>query len=116
MQAQHSFMAPALALDSKAGSLTGGPGRILIVDDEATNRVIVERRLKAAGYDTHCVSDGFQALEAMQEWRPDLVLLDVMMPGLSGFDVLERRAAHNALADIPVVMVSAADDESSRIK
>ncbi|HEV2952829.1 MAG TPA: diguanylate cyclase [Candidatus Dormibacteraeota bacterium] len=91
-------------------------GRVLIVDDEAPNRNLLTRRLAAAGYEAVAVEDGESALDLMADWGPDIVLLDLMMPGLSGFDVLERKALLPAIVDIPVVMVSAVQDEASRLR
>ena len=69
--------------------------------------------LKQEGYDTHICNDGFKALEYLQENQPDLILLDVMMPGLSGFDVCTKLKEDPKLKDIPVIFVTARDDSEA---
>ena len=86
---------------------------ILIVDDIEDNRVLLERALKMSGYRTVSVESGQQALAIMSENTPDLVLLDWMMPGLSGFDTLKRiRESHDA-AHLPVIMCTAIGEEAN---
>jgi class 3 adenylate cyclase len=85
-------------------------GLILVVDDSETNRDILARRLARDGYKVECAADGAQALEAVGRRKFDLVLLDIMMPGLNGYQVLERLKATHELRDIPVIMISALDE------
>jgi CheY-like chemotaxis protein len=66
------------------------PGRILIVDDSETNRDILVTRLSSHGYECLQAADGEEALAATAQHRPDLILLDVMMPKLDGFEVCRR--------------------------
>jgi two-component system OmpR family response regulator len=66
------------------------PARILIVDDIEANRDILKTRLSVHGYELREAADGEEALAAVKEWRPDLLLLDVMMPKLDGIEVLRR--------------------------
>ena len=98
------------ALDDAHGGQTQEGGLVLIVDDAEANRDILARRLQRDGYETVCVADGSRALEALSERRFDLVLLDILMPGLNGYQVLERLKASPGLRDIPVIMISALDD------
>ncbi len=95
------------------------PGRlemILVVDDDEANRDVLGRRLQRLGYGVIDARDGVEALERMAAGGIDLVLLDVMMPRLDGFAVLERHRADPAIRDIPVIMISALDDMGSVVR
>ncbi|MGI9395312.1 MAG: response regulator [Boseongicola sp.] len=80
---------------------------ILIVDDQPDNREVLDVRLRAQGYETAQASDGEEALEKIGALLPDLVLLDVMMPKLDGFEVCRRVRATTELPFIPIVLVTA---------
>jgi putative two-component system response regulator len=82
---------------------------ILIVDDEPASRELLARCLQRDGYRVESAADGESAVAAMAECRPDLVLLDVMLPGLDGFDVCRRIKAEPATRLTPVVMLTALD-------
>ena len=84
---------------------------ILIVDDEEPNRDILSRRLSKDGYTVSVAEGGKQALDMLQIERYDLVLLDIMMPGIDGYQVLQRIKSEQMLHDIPVIMVTAVNDE-----
>jgi CheY-like chemotaxis protein len=90
----------------------GMPGHkkpVLIVDDEQTNRDLLSRRLERAGFDVKAAASGPEALEMLDAHAVDLVLLDNMMPGMSGVELL--RLTYSA-SDLPVIMVtSLADSE-----
>ena len=87
------------------------PGhRVLVVDDEEVNRQMLSRQLERRGHHVACAVDGVQALELLRAGDFDLVLLDVMMPGTSGDDVLREIKADPAVAHLPVIMVSALDE------
>lgn len=90
--------------------------RILCVDDEPKNLKLLEALLTHEGYDIAFASNGFEALDKTAADPPDLILLDVMMPGMSGYEVLEslRDGDHSRL--IPVVMVTALSDVEDRVK
>jgi CheY-like chemotaxis protein/class 3 adenylate cyclase len=90
--------------------------KILIVDDEPFNVDFLEQELDDLGYDTIAAFDGGQALEQVRNACPDLVLLDIMMPVMDGFAVLERLKADPATRDIPVVIISAVNDLASIVK
>ena len=91
--------------------------RILVVDDNEDNRYMLERRLRREGFSAiTCVEDGDKALTALEAGPCDLVLLDIMMPGLSGYEVLERIKADTEFRDIPVIMISAVDEMDSVVK
>jgi DNA-binding response OmpR family regulator len=82
---------------------------ILIADDNAPNADLLEAHLDGTGYETKIVSNGEDTLSTARAWKPDLILLDVMMPRLSGFEVCRRLRADPATRDIAVLMVTALD-------
>ncbi len=90
---------------------------LLIVDDNEDNRYTLTRRLQREGYENlTTATDGQQALDLLQSRPFDLLLLDVMMPGLNGYEVLERMRADNLLRHVPVIMISALDEIESVIR
>lgn len=92
------------------------PTKILIADDEEHLGYMVKFKLEKEGFDVIWKMNGRQALEAVQEERPDLVILDVMMPGLTGFEVLEAIKADPELKDTPVIMLTASGLEADTVK
>ncbi|MGI8925496.1 MAG: response regulator [Tepidiformaceae bacterium] len=98
-----------------AGELPGTP-MVLVVDDDEANRNVLSRRLVRLGYRVVEAEDGRAALRLLKSTPIDLVLLDIMMPELDGFGVLEERRADPALRDIPVVMISVLDDTESTVR
>ncbi len=90
--------------------------QILIVDDDPVNRLTLEAILGREDYDLSFAADGTEGLASARRLRPDLVLLDVMMPGLDGFAVCEAIRADPDIARLPVIMVTALDDFASRVK
>ena len=86
--------------------------RILLADDEASIRRILETRLKMAGYDVYTAQDGEEAVAAFNKYNPDLVVLDVMMPKMDGYGVTReiRRTS-----DVPIIILTALGDVSERI-
>jgi len=92
-------------------------GALLIVDDNEDNRYTLTRRLQREGYtNLTTANDGQQALDLLQSQRFDLVLLDVMMPGLNGYEVLQRMHSDTRLRHVPVIMISALDEIDSVIR
>ncbi len=83
------------------------PKKILAVDDEKNIRLLVEINLKRAGYEVVTASDGEEALEKVKAERPDLVVLDVMMPRKDGFEVLRTLRADPETMELPVIMLTA---------
>jgi DNA-binding response OmpR family regulator len=83
------------------------PGVVLIVDDTPDNLALLSTALEQAGYKVLVALDGISALERMQRMRPDVVLLDAMMPGLDGFQTCRRMKAMPAIAEIPVLFMTA---------
>lgn len=86
---------------------------LLVVDDNLMERLKLSRALQAQGYTVDAASDGRQALEMLRAQRFDLVLLDLVMPEVDGYQVLETMQSENALREIPVVIVSGFDDMES---
>jgi sigma-B regulation protein RsbU (phosphoserine phosphatase) len=87
-------------------------GALLVVDDDAMNREMLARRLRRSGYTVSTAEDGVHALRLMRTQHFDLVLLDLIMPGLDGFQVLGRVKNDPTLRDIPVLLLSALDEEN----
>ena len=83
--------------------------RILIADDNPSNADLLDAHLDGQGYDTKLVFNGEDAIAAAREWKPELILLDVMMPKLSGFEVCRRLRADPATKGMSVLMVTALD-------
>ena len=90
--------------------------RILVVDDIPANVRLLEAKLKAEYFEVLTASDGPAALEATQAQAPDLILLDVMMPGMDGFEVARRLKADPKTRHIPIVMITALTDTSDRVR
>jgi two-component system alkaline phosphatase synthesis response regulator PhoP len=88
-------------------------GRILVVDDEPSIAALVEYHLRLAGYDVRCVADGESVFDALGTFRPDLIVLDRMLPRMDGLEVCRRlrRERH----DVPVIMLTALNDVADRI-
>jgi len=89
-------------------------GSVLVVDDEPTIAEVVARYLERAGYRTHVAADGAQALESAARQRPDLVVLDLMLPGIDGLEVM-RRLREQDRERIAVILLTAKGDESDRV-
>ena len=88
---------------------------ILIVDDEPQNRKLLEALLKPEGYFTLTADSGEEALAMMAQQPPDLILLDIMMPGMDGLQVASQLKTDPATKNIPIIMVTALDDRNSRL-
>jgi adenylate cyclase len=91
-------------------------GRILVVDDIAVNRDLLERRLTREGHQVVAVESGTGALDLLPAENFDLILLDLMMPGMSGFEVLCRLKSSSPTRHIPVIMISALDELDSAVR
>jgi len=90
--------------------------KILVVDDVPVNVKLLADRLMVKGYDVVTAANGAEALDRVEKDRPGLVLLDVMMPGMSGYDVCRKIRESPATAMLPVVMVTALDPTQERVK
>jgi twitching motility two-component system response regulator PilH len=88
---------------------------VLVVDDSPTEQHIFCKALERHGYDTVVASDGEEAIETALQMRPDVIVMDVVMPGMNGFQATRRLAKNSATANIPVVIVSAKGQETDRI-
>jgi two-component system cell cycle response regulator len=92
------------------------PGKILIVDDLATNRIILKVKLGVSCYETLQAADGESALTIARASQPDLILLDMMLPDMSGITVCERLRADPATREIPIIIITATGDRERRIQ
>ena len=90
--------------------------RILVVDDIPANLRLLEAKLLAEYYEVALASSGPEALAMAARWSPDVILLDVMMPGMDGYEVCRRLKADEATAHLPVVMVTALIDQAERVR
>ncbi len=95
--------------------LTGGE-RVLVVDDEPDIVALVAYHLVKAGYRVSTASSGPDAVAQARQERPSLIVLDLMLPGMSGFEVLEQLRAEESTRDVAVLMLTARKDEPDRIK
>jgi DNA-binding response OmpR family regulator len=86
--------------------------RILVADDDVDIRELVEFKLSTLGHEIVAVADGGAAVEACRAQRPDLAVLDVMMPGVSGLEAIRVIRADPALADLPVILLTARAQDS----
>lgn len=92
------------------------PLRILVVDDENINLRLVSRLLEMEGYEVVSAQSGEAALHLIEQTRPDLALLDVMMPAMDGYELCRRLRQNPVTAQIPIVMLTALVDENDRLK
>ncbi len=90
------------------------PFRVLLVDDEPVIRELVQAMLEGDGVEVRCVDGGARALQEVAASRPDLVLLDIVMPGLDGLSVLRLLRAEPAMASVPIHMLTARNRPSDR--
>lgn len=90
--------------------------QILVVDDVPANVKLLEAKLSAEYYDVLTARDGLEAIAVATEKKPDLILLDVMMPGIDGFETCKRLKADPAISHIPVVMVTALSEQADRLR
>jgi DNA-binding response OmpR family regulator len=91
---------------------SGGAARVLVADDDRDIRDLVAFKLGQAGYEVETAEDGVQALARVRSAPPSLVVLDVMMPGLSGMDVARQLRADAQTATVPIIMLTAKAQEA----
>ncbi len=96
-------------------AVTEEPGLILIVDDTPANLDVISQALIDAGFETAIATSGERALKQVQLAPPDLILLDIMMPGIDGFETCRRLKAREVLKDIPIIFMTALDDIDSKV-
>ena len=89
---------------------------VLIVDDNPTAREALVAILEGEGYELQQANDGIQALQMLKQLQPDLILLDVMMPAMDGFEVCRRIRATPTLAEVPIILLTALDDHASLLR
>ena len=92
------------------------PARVLIVDDEPHNRQVLEIMLATGGYLLQMAASGEEALAIVAQQPPDLILLDVMMPGMDGYEVTSKIKGDPATRNIPVIIITALDDQDARMR
>jgi signal transduction histidine kinase len=102
--------------DTGAQRTVETPGHLLVVDDDPANREVLCRRLQRQGHDVQTAGGGRDALRAMRENAYDLVLLDIMMPEMDGYEVLRQIKADERLQHIPVIMISALNELQSVVR
>jgi CheY-like chemotaxis protein len=102
--------------EEEAGAAPAGRGLVLVVDDSEMNRDVLSRHLERQGHTVVVAEDGRQALEMISAQSFDLVLLDIMMPEMNGYQVLQRLKSDGTWRDIPVIMISALEDIDSVVR
>jgi len=90
------------------------PKKVMVVDDEEDIRISVSQVLEICGYEVIEAENGFDCLKQLEQGRPDLVILDIMMPGMSGWDVAARIKENHEWSAIPIVFLTAKGDDMSR--
>lgn len=109
-------MGEASVSESRAKDADLAGCRLLVVDDEEINRDLLQRRLERRGFHVAGAKDGLDALRQVENESFDLVLLDIMLPGIDGLEVLRRIRSKEAHQELPVVMVSAKDDSQGIVE
>ena len=100
----------------KQAEMKPAPARILVVEDERDIAALVAYHLTKEGYRVRTAEGGREALEAAAAERPDLMVLDLMLPGYSGYDVLTEMRRQPQLTDVPVIILTARREEADRVK
>ncbi|MEI8143701.1 MAG: response regulator [Candidatus Berkelbacteria bacterium] len=90
--------------------------KVMVVDDDVTLHEMYVERLKTAGYTTFSAYDGEEALSKVYEYKPDIILLDVMMPKINGIDVMKKLREDDKTKAIPIILLTALVQEISKIK
>lgn len=93
-----------------------GTKKILIVDDDMTLRELYEERIRAEGYQIVSASDGEEAIKKANSEKPDVILLDIMMPKINGIDVMKNLRSFDETKDIPIIILTALIQEIDKIK
>lgn len=89
--------------------------KVLIVDDSPTQIFVLKKLIEKWGHETLIAENGDQALEIARQEQPDVILMDIIMPGMSGFQATRKLAKDEATHDIPVIFVSTKDGEADRV-
>lgn len=98
------------------GARQGSRPRVLIVEDEAAQRDVLAYNLKAEGFAVEKAENGDEAIQLIEEDLPDLVLLDWMLPGVSGIEICRRLKMRRDTRDVPIIMLSARSEEVDRVR
>ena len=91
-------------------------GKILVVDDDPLGRDTIEALLAPEGYDLLTASSGLDALTQASQTTPDLILLDIMMPGMDGYEACRRLRSDPAISEVPIILITALDDRESKLQ
>lgn len=113
------LLASAPTAGDSSADVTSSPesrGCILVVDDNTDNVEVLRVRLDSWGYETHAATNGAEALEYVQQSPPDLILLDVMMPDITGIEVAQRIKGNRSLPFIPIIMQTALDSTEAKVQ
>ncbi|GFO60531.1 two-component system response regulator [Geomonas silvestris] len=100
----------------RSGTKEGDGGKVLVVDDEPLTASMLQFILESQGYQTKLLHDGSAVLSTACDWSPDLILLDVVLPGENGFDLCRRLKARDDLREIPVLFISGLDGTSAVVQ
>lgn len=90
--------------------------KILVVDDSETNLLLLRAVLEDAGYEVKLINDSYQAVKYVEEQQPDLVLLDLLMPGMDGFEFMIQLKEENTRLSLPIIVVTAYDSSDNTQK
>jgi CheY-like chemotaxis protein len=113
---QSGWAAWGRGFDEQTPPAPTAPGTLLVVDDSELNRDVLTRRLERQGHAVRAVANGREALEALSADHFDLILLDIMMPEIDGYEVLRRLKADAVLRDLPVIVISALEEIDSAVR
>jgi CheY-like chemotaxis protein len=113
---QSGWTGSGRGLDEQTPLAPTAVGTLLVVDDSELNRDVLTRRLERQGHAVRAVANGREALEALSGEHFDLVLLDIMMPEINGYEVLRRLKADPVLRDLPVIVISALEEIDSAVR
>jgi twitching motility two-component system response regulator PilH len=89
--------------------------KILVIDDDPKALILMEAVLKPYGYDVVLINDGREVIQTAKKEKPDLILLDIMMPGMDGYTILNKIKKEEAIKNIPVVMVTALELDGNKV-
>ncbi len=106
----------AMSSTASDSSTIADPLQILVVDDESDLRELIEYNLEQSGHTVFTAGDGISALELAQSKMPDVIVLDVMMPGLSGIEVAKRLRGESQTSSIPIIMLTAKTQEAHELE
>ena len=98
-----------------AAAITKARGHVLVVDDQDDNRALIVRYLSQAGHQVRQASDGEEALQSIAFAKPDVILMDVIMPGASGFEICQKLKADPETLDIPLVLITGLQSKEDRV-